>query len=102
MHSVPAVGNLEYLSSAGLRVILRMRRDTADLKIINVNSEVYEIFDVIGFAEMLTVEEAFRCIMKRSGNNFYNTTAADRPEFEFELDAALKRCTYGKEKKICR
>ena len=51
---------LEYLSSAGLRVILRMRKDTADLKIINVNSEVYEILDMTGFTDMLTVEKAFR------------------------------------------
>ena len=39
---------LEYLSSAGLRVVLRLRKDAADLKIINVNTEVYEIFSVYG------------------------------------------------------
>ena len=52
--------NLEYLSSAGLRVILRMRKDTADLKMINVSTEVYEILDMTGFTDMLTVEKAFR------------------------------------------
>ena len=52
--------NLEYLSSAGLRVVLRMRRDMAELKIINVSSEVYEILDMTGFTDMLTVEKAFR------------------------------------------
>ena len=52
--------NLEYLSSAGLRVVLRMRKEAADLKMINVSSEVYEILDMTGFTDMLTVEKAFR------------------------------------------
>ena len=30
--------HLEYLSSAGLRVLLKMRKDAADLKIINVST----------------------------------------------------------------
>ena len=58
--SVLDAENLEYLSSAGLRVILRMRKDAADLKIINVNTEVYEILDMTGFTDMLIVEKAFR------------------------------------------
>ena len=60
LHSVLDAENLEYLSSAGLRVVLRMRKDTADLKIINVSTEVYEILDMTGFTDMLTVEKAFR------------------------------------------
>ena len=60
LQSVLDAEKLEYLSSAGLRVILRMRKDTADLKIINVNTEVYEILDMTGFTDMLTVEKAFR------------------------------------------
>ena len=59
LQSVLDAENLEYLSSAGLRVILRMRKDTADLKIINVSTEVYEILDMTGFTDMLTVEKAF-------------------------------------------
>ena len=51
---------LEYISSAGLRVILRLKKVCPDLKIVNVNSEVYEVFDITGFTEMLTVEKAYR------------------------------------------
>jgi uncharacterized protein (TIGR02172 family) len=53
---------LEYISSAGLRVILRLRKVYADLKLVNVSSEVYEIFDMTGFTEMMTVEKAYRVI----------------------------------------
>ena len=60
LQSVLDAENLEYLSSAGLRVVLRMRKDAADLKIVNVNNEVYEILDMTGFTDMITVEKAFR------------------------------------------
>ena len=60
LQSVLDAEKLEYLSSAGLRVILRLRKDAADLKIINVSNEVYEILDMTGFTDMLTVEKAFR------------------------------------------
>ncbi|MBP9988849.1 MAG: anti-sigma factor antagonist [Ruminococcus sp.] len=52
--------NLEYISSAGLRVVLRLRKENPSLKIINVSSEVYEIFDMTGFTEMMPVEKAYR------------------------------------------
>lgn len=51
---------LQYISSAGLRMILRLRKENATLKIINANSEVYEIFDMTGFTEMLDIEKAYR------------------------------------------
>ena len=38
--------DLVYISSAGLRVLLHLKKTNADLKIINVNSDVYEIFDI--------------------------------------------------------
>ncbi len=52
--------DLQYISSAGLRVILRLRKSDPTLKIVNVSSEIYDIFDMTGFTEMLTVEKAYR------------------------------------------
>ena len=51
---------LQYISSAGLRVILRLRKERPELKIVNVSSEVYEILDMTGFTEMMPVEKAYR------------------------------------------
>ena len=51
---------LRYISSAGLRIILRLRKDRPELKIVNVSPEVYEILDMTGFTEMLPVEKAYR------------------------------------------
>ena len=53
---------LDYISSAGLRILLRMKKSNPDLKIINVNSDVYEILDMTGFTEMMTVEKAYKTV----------------------------------------
>lgn len=53
---------LEYISSAGLRIMLRLRKLCPDLKIINVSSEVYDIFEMTGFTEMITIEKAYRVL----------------------------------------
>ena len=51
---------LDYISSAGLRIILRLRKKHPDLRIINVKSDVFEILEMTGFTEMMTVEKAYR------------------------------------------
>ena len=52
--------NLEYISSAGLRVILKLRKSVPELKIVNAPSEVYDIFEMTGFTEIITIEKAYR------------------------------------------
>ena len=52
--------DLEYTSSAGLRVILRLRKEVPGMKIINTSSEVYEIFEMTGFTEMMPIEKGYR------------------------------------------
>ena len=52
--------NVEYLSSAGLRVVLRLRKNEPTLEVINASSEVYEVFDMTGFTEMMPVSKAYR------------------------------------------
>ncbi len=54
--------NLTYISSAGLRVILRLKKANAATKIINANSDVYEIFDMTGFTEMMDISKAYRVL----------------------------------------
>ena len=59
-HTVLDADKLEYISSAGLRVILRLRKEEPKLAIINVASDVYEVFDMTGFTDMVTVEKAYQ------------------------------------------
>lgn len=51
--------NLEYISSAGLRVLLsaqKIMNAQGEMKVINVNETIREIFDITGFSDILTVE----------------------------------------------
>ena len=59
-HTVLDADKLEYISSAGLRVILRLRKEEPKLAIINVAPDVYEVFDMTGFTDMVTVEKAYQ------------------------------------------
>jgi anti-sigma B factor antagonist len=50
---------LEYISSAGLRVLLgaqKKMQKIGTMKLINVREEVMEVFEMTGFADMLTIE----------------------------------------------
>ena len=50
---------LEYISSAGLRVLLSAQKTMAkrgEMKLTHVNETVMEIFEVTGFADILTIE----------------------------------------------
>ena len=52
---------LEYISSAGLRVLLKARKDVgAPIDVEEVSSEVYEIFETTGFTDLLNVKKKLK------------------------------------------
>lgn len=51
---------IKYVSSAGLRQILRIRKEEKVLNIINVSNDVYDVFDMTGFVEMMNISKAYR------------------------------------------
>ncbi|MDR2704281.1 MAG: STAS domain-containing protein [Planctomycetaceae bacterium] len=55
--------HLEYISSAGLRVILHLKNQMdvkSEMKIRNVNSGIMEIFEITGLTSVLTIENNCR------------------------------------------
>ena len=51
--------NLEYVSSAGLRVILKAQKamnKQGFMKLTGVNDSIMEVFDITGFLDILTIE----------------------------------------------
>ena len=53
------VKGLEYISSAGLRVLLSAQKKlqkVGSMKVVNVCEEVMEVFEMTGFADILTIE----------------------------------------------
>ena len=50
---------LEYISSSGLRLLLfaqKAMNDRGTMKVIHANKIILEIFEVTGFADVLTIE----------------------------------------------
>ena len=56
------LAKLSYISSAGLRILLHLRKNAGDMRLVNVSSEVYEILEMTGFTEMMRVEKAMKTV----------------------------------------
>lgn len=67
MNSLPAdttdlvldMEKLDYISSAGLRVVLSAQKKMSkvgSLKLVSVNETVMEVLEITGFADILTIE----------------------------------------------
>ena len=53
------MAGLEYVSSAGLRVILKAQKimnTKGSMKLTGVNDSIMEVFDITGFLDILTIE----------------------------------------------
>ena len=58
-HLVLNFKELEYISSAGLRVLLgaqKKMQKIGSMKVVNVREEVMEVFEMTGFADILVIE----------------------------------------------
>ena len=58
-HLVLDLKHLEYISSAGLRVLLgaqKKMQKIGSMKVMNVCEEVMEVFEMTGFADILVIE----------------------------------------------
>jgi len=51
---------MKYISSAGLRVVLNLKKKFENVSVINTSIAVYDIFEMTGFTNIVTVEKALR------------------------------------------
>ena len=71
---------LEYISSAGLRVLLtiqKMMSDKGTMKVTNANDIVKEVFEVTGFGDIITIEYFKRKLIVRVIDVKENVKAQD-------------------------
>ncbi|MCI6720421.1 MAG: STAS domain-containing protein [Clostridiales bacterium] len=55
-------GRLAYISSAGLRVILKLKKTCPNTRAVNVSPEVYEVLEMTGFTDIIEVKKALRTL----------------------------------------
>ena len=107
------VEKLTYISSVGLRIILKMKKTVHDTSVINASPDVYEIFSVTGFTDMLDVKKAYRqidiagcemigrgghgTVYRLDGDTIVKVYKETEPfdEIEREVAYAKKAFTYG-------
>ena len=53
---------LEYATSAGLRVILHLKQEVEDTVLVNVRQDLYNIFELTGFTDMMEIHRALRTL----------------------------------------
>ena len=53
---------LEYISSAGLRLILKLRKMFPTLSLVNVSDQIYGILSTTGFTHLVDIKKAYRQI----------------------------------------
>lgn len=68
---------VSYISSAGLRVVLKLKQRYDDFKVNNASLEVYDVFQMTGFTSMMEIKKALREIdlsgAEVIGDGFFST-----------------------------
>ena len=83
------IEQLNHISSAGLRVLMKLRKScSGPVNIINANEQVYSVLEMTGFSQLFTVEKAFRKISVNGcpviGKGFYGTV------YRLDADTVVK------------
>ncbi len=54
------VSNLEYIASAGLRIVLKLGKTEKKFEVIGASTDVYDVFEMTGFSEIIKIKKAYR------------------------------------------
>ena len=88
---------MKYISSAGLRVVLGLKKKFENVSVVNTSVAVYDIFEMTGFTNIVTVEKALRqvsvdgCkIIGKGAHGTVYSTAPDTIVKVYELGSSLE------------
>ena len=69
--------HVSYISSAGLRVVLKLKQKFKEVSVVEASLDIYDIFSMTGFASIMTVKKALRQIYVSGatvvGEGYYST-----------------------------
>lgn len=90
--------NLEYVSSSGLRVFLSLKqKEKVKLKFINISDEVYDIFEVTGFSQILDISRKIHDISDSKGQLIAESN--DMIMYQMDDEKIMKLYPHGTELK---
>ena len=105
--------DVSYISSAGLRVVLKLKQKYNNVSVINTSLEVYDIFAMTGFSNIMEVKKGLRRVYISGaeviGSGYYSTvyrvnkdtiikvfnTIDDEEQIERELKLAKEAFVLG-------
>lgn len=99
--------NVSYISSAGLRIVLKYKQLYNDVAVINTSLEVYDIFSMTGFTNIMEIKKAMRRVYISGaeviGSGYYSTV------YRINKDTIIKVFNHSdnleqieKELKLCK
>lgn len=69
--------NLRYISSAGLRVVLKLKQKYDSTNIVETSLDVYDVFNMTGFTNMMSIKKALKRVYVSGaeivGTGFFST-----------------------------
>ena len=84
--------NLRYISSAGLRVVLKLKQKYSDVHVAECSLEVYDILSMTGFTTIMDVKKAYRRVYisgaQMIGEGFYSIV------YRIDKDTIIKVFTH--------
>ncbi|MBQ8142169.1 MAG: anti-sigma factor antagonist [Bacilli bacterium] len=79
---------VSYISSAGLRVILKLKKEYENLSLINASFEVYDVFSMTGFVDIMPISKILRKVDVSHatviGSGFFSTV------YQLDKDTIVK------------
>ena len=90
---------MKYISSAGLRVVLNLKKKFENVSVINTSVAVYDIFEMTGFTQMMYIKKAIKSI-SIDGCEIIDEGAYILPESLVELVYVLQKAYSTPRKEI--
>jgi uncharacterized protein (TIGR02172 family) len=104
---------ISYISSAGLRIVLKLKQKNANFSIVETSLEVYDIFSMTGFTNIMEIKKALKRVYISGaevvGSGYYSTVyrvdkdtiikvfnrVSDQAQIERELTLAKEAFVLG-------
>ena len=79
---------LTMISSAGLRMVLRLKQSIGNITLINVSPSIFDVLQTTGFTEMMDIQRAYRVISVKNAEKIGQ--GANGVVYRYDEDTIVK------------